>query len=353
MINKNKTSCYNAIWTSICIGCTLFLSWIVNPVLSSQRATWNLSIQVINSFQAETYFSDISNFYISWDTIYTSWTLVDVTFSSEKAATYTSASSDIVWSYIGSWIGMYEQNRSITLTPWDGEKVIPSYYVALDDEYFQAPDLEIVVDTTPPSISLPISPNLWMTTKDTSILFSWAPSEDTHSWVKNYILEIAQEPSFSSPEIYNSIDTSIRINDTLLPTWVLYRRVKAIDFIWNQSIWPSSFFKKNESRTFKGWSTPEKPTFDVDNISLRWYTNTTSYVCDGDIRWYVYSNKDPDDVTLHIQFMWGEKIYSYEPQVNNIGYYAIPIDFVNTQSPMYLPWWTYTVQVEANHPVAW
>jgi hypothetical protein len=354
-MGKNKTIIsWNKIYLLL-VASIIFSISISSSTYASKKTSSNLSIQVVNTFIANTYFTDTSDFYITWSNIYTSWSIVDVSFSADKTTSYSTQSWDIVWIYSGSWIDTYIQTHIITLPLWDGIKTIPSQYIALDDEFYTATDLQIIVDTTPPLIALPLSPNLWQTINTNSILFRWKPSTDELSGVKEYTIELSQEPSFSSPITYTSTDTSLQINNNLLPNWTIYRRVKATDFVWNTSVWPSIFFTKQEivDTSNRWWTAPEEPIFDVDNISLRWYTSNIAYVCEGDIRWYVYSNTNLRDIDLQIEFIWEDKTYSYSPTINSIWYYAIPIDYINSESQMHLPWWIYAIQVKATHPAAW
>lgn len=237
----------------------------------------SLSLQISNSFSAET--SLLTTGYVSWWITYISTPHVQVQVHASTGSDFILSGSDIAEIYTGSGTGDYTQTHFLDIQWSDGIKVIPSTYLKWQEPLTAHP-LQVFLDTTPPTQANPMWPGLNELVQDADILFSWWESTDTGAWLDHYLLVISTDPWFSTPFTFPSSNTSIAIDHTLLPTWMLYRYIQAIDHIWNTSIGLPAFFINQSNNYISKW-TLSSITRNTSSWNNTWkYLQNTSTIDD-------------------------------------------------------------------------
>lgn len=207
-----------------------------------------VSLRIANSFSGITTLP--SSPWSTWWVLYTSSRDVEIELSASTGSEYIAFWSDIAIPITGLELSSYSIPRYVTLSGADGLKIISSEYNKWL-EILHVPDLQIFLDTTPPSQANPVGPFLGSTQTDPLINFSRTPSTDTNVWFASYTLVISTSPSFSSPITFDIIQTNLEVPQNIIPTGVLYRYVQAHDHLGNTSNGLPAFFTNVHPRSNK------------------------------------------------------------------------------------------------------
>ncbi len=237
----------------VVIGC--FFWW--SHAMMAHGNWWNgwvwVSLWILNWYSWTIAFID--TYFSSWWILYTANTDHDIEVRADETSNYT-LSWDLTSPTTGNWNWNYTNTSWITLQWPDWLKTITWEFINDTSELVIPSNLEIYLDTTPPSSPILYWPSAWSFAWWDSVLFEWSSSTDSSSWFKEYELVMSLSPTMSSPRSYTTTQTSLLINKELLPSWNIYRYVIACDNVWNQSISLPSYIRQS---IFGGsnWYRPE------------------------------------------------------------------------------------------------
>jgi len=236
---QRKLFTYRLLWIMLALflGSGTLFAWCL--AWETNCNEWvNLNLSITSNYQGV---SNLWwNFYWSWWVLYTATTLNILELWATATSTYT-ITWDIYWTPTGSWTWSYTTQQSIEL-PWpDWLKNLQVIYESAWEPYVTDP-LNLYLDTTPPTTPNAITPLAGEDIHTEWVFFSWTNSTDWWSWLKEYVLSVSTDPTMSTLISFTTTQSSLLVNEDLLPDWDLYWTVTAIDNVWNQITGIPSFF---------------------------------------------------------------------------------------------------------------
>ncbi len=130
---------------------------------------------------------------------------------------------------------------------------------------------DFIVDTTGPSAPALISPDDGHLTNDNTVSLAWSQATDNLSGVRFYRLEVATEPSFGSPTVYDSL-TSTFYTLPEMADGVYYWRVAAVDSAGNMGSYSEARHFEIDTQPPEAvtLTSPPEAYLNYSNIHFEW-----------------------------------------------------------------------------------